>query len=113
MSISFFAFRSLPFRLSVTKLVSFNLSVYLFIGTLVETKIPTEYYNGYLVAARNQTRPQGINNTGKANVSSRIGQSAIYNQNLNVNTQILQGSLQALLSLPRPQAIRKKISEYR
>ena len=37
----FLIFMSLPFRLSVTKLVSYNLSVYLFVGTLVETKIPT------------------------------------------------------------------------
>ena len=40
-SISFFIFMRLPFRLSVLKLVSYNLSVYLFEGTLVETKIPT------------------------------------------------------------------------
>ena len=59
-------FMSLPFRLSVTKLVSYDLSVYPFVGTLVETKIPTQYYNGYLFAARNQTRPHGINNTDNA-----------------------------------------------
>ena len=44
-------------------------------------------------------------------MSSRIGQSAIYVQNLNVNTQIVQGPLQALFSLARPLAIRKQISE--
>ena len=44
-------------------------------------------------------------------VSSRIGQSALYVQNLNINTQIIQGPLQGLLSLARPLAIRKQVSE--
>ena len=35
-------------------------------------------------------------------VSSRIGQSEIYVQNLRVNTQIVQGPLQALLPLAIP-----------
>ena len=39
---------------------------------------------------------------------SWIGQSAIYVQNLNVNTQIVQGPLQALLSLAHPLAIWKQ-----
>ena len=37
--------------------------MYLFTGTLVKTKIPTNM-NGYLFATRNQTRAQGSNNTG-------------------------------------------------
>ena len=45
------------------------------------------------------------------NPPHRIGQSSIYVQNLNVNTQIVQGPLQALLSHTRPLAIRKQICE--
>ena len=44
-------------------------------------------------------------------VSSRIGRAAIYVQNLNINTQIVHGPLQALLSLTHPLAIWKQISE--
>ena len=44
-------------------------------------------------------------------VSTWIGQSAIYVQILNINTQIVQGPLQALLSLARPLDIQKQISE--
>ena len=55
---------SLPFRLSVAKLVkfkSFRLSVY---KNASQNEDP--YYNEYLFAAQNQTRSKGINNTDNA-----------------------------------------------
>ena len=61
MSISFFIFTSLPFRLLVAKLVkfkSFRLSVY---RNASQNEDP--YYNEYLFAAQNQTRSKGINTT--------------------------------------------------
>ena len=49
------------------------LSVYLFIGTLVKNEDP--YYNGYLFAVRNQTRPLGINNSGNTPYGVGMAQS--------------------------------------
>ena len=63
---------SLPFRLSVAKLVkfkSFCLSVYRTFRVSVYKNASQNkdlYYNEYLFAAQNQTRSKGTNNTDNA-----------------------------------------------
>ena len=72
---------SLPFRLSVAKLVkfksfrlsvdrSFRLSVY---RNASQNEDP--YYNEYLFAAQNQTRSKGINNTDNALYSVKMARN--------------------------------------